>query len=307
MTAKTHMPKRKRHLLLYFITGLVYGALLAVIFSFWPTYYRELIQAATHRQRDMIAVKNENNSRPTHLSQTVRVLCWIATNQKHDKSKEQHVKRTWGTRCNKLIFVSLQHDQELGTKQKDSENAWSKTQAALKYIYANHFDDADWFFRADDKTYAIMENMRYFLYTYSPETPIYFGHKVKDQISANAGYVLSKAALRRFVEKALPNDKLCIQNGTRTETVELGECLGNVGVIAVDSRDQHGCGRFVPYLTSWPRDYSIFKSAEDLTCCSDTLIAYNFIKPYRMYLLDHFIYHTRGNGSAIIPITLALR
>ncbi|XP_011210396.2 glycoprotein-N-acetylgalactosamine 3-beta-galactosyltransferase 1 isoform X1 [Bactrocera dorsalis] len=313
MTAETLMPERKRCLLLYFITGLVIGALLAVVVSFWSPYCRELIKSNTrYRQSHLIAVTNNNKNIPTDLSQTIRVLCWIVSNGKHQKSRAQHVKRTWGRRCNKLIFVSWQNDQELGIKPEDSGNSWSKTQAALKYIYANHLDEADWFFRADDQTYAIMENMRYFLYNYSPETPIYFGHKVKDHISANAGYVLSKAALRRFVEKALPNDKLCIRNSTRTESIELSECLENVGVILGDSRDRHGCARFVPfrlnkYLTSWRRDYTIFKSAEDLTCCSQPVIAYNFVMPYKMYLLDHFIYHMRTNNTAIAPISLPLR
>ncbi|XP_050335471.1 glycoprotein-N-acetylgalactosamine 3-beta-galactosyltransferase 1-like [Bactrocera neohumeralis] len=313
MAAETPMPVRKRRLLVHFITGLVIGALLAVVVSFWRPYRRELIQANTrYRHSHMVAMKNDNNSIPTDLSQAVRVLCWIVTNREHHKSRAQHVKRTWGRRCNKLIFVSWQNDQESGIKQEDSLNSWSKIQAVLKYIYANHLDEADWFFRADDRTYAIMENMRYFLHTYSPETPIYFGHKAKDHISANAGYVLSKAALWRFVEKALPNDKLCIRNSTRTETVELGECLKNVGVMAADSRDQHGCARFVSfhlnkYLTSWRRDYTIFKSAEDLTCCSQTAIAYNFVMPYKMYLLDHFIYHMRTNNTVIAPISLPLR
>lgn len=56
---------------------------------------------------------------------------------------------------------------------------WGKAKKALHYIYQNHMDDADWFLKADDDTYVIVENLRELLAAHSSSEPIYFGSKLK--------------------------------------------------------------------------------------------------------------------------------
>lgn len=126
---------------------------------------------------------HDNNLVAQKLYNEVRVLCWIMTNPNNHHTKARHVQQTWGKRCNKLLFMSSTEDAELGTialpVAEGRNNLWAKTKAAFRYVYENHMDDADWFFKADDDTYAIVENLRFLLYPYSPETPIYFGFKFK--------------------------------------------------------------------------------------------------------------------------------
>ena len=66
-------------------------------------------------------------------------------------------------------------------------------------------DDADWFLKADDDSYIIIENLKTFLQQHNPLVPIQFGCRFRLQIvkkgftSGGAGYVLSREALKRFV------------------------------------------------------------------------------------------------------------
>jgi glycoprotein-N-acetylgalactosamine 3-beta-galactosyltransferase len=57
--------------------------------------------------------------------------------------------------------------------------------------------------KADDDTYVILENLRYFLRGYKSSDPVYCGHHFKTKVqqgyySGGAGYVLSKEALTRL-------------------------------------------------------------------------------------------------------------
>lgn len=65
-------------------------------------------------------------------------------------------------------------------------------------------------------------------------------------MSGGSGYALSREALKRFVEDSLPNPEKCQQNNGGDEDLEMGKCLGNVGVIPGSSSDCLGRGRFFP-------------------------------------------------------------
>lgn len=110
--------------------------------------------------------------------------------------------------------------------------------------------------KADDDTFVVLENLRYFLSSYNSSEPIYFGCKFKPYVkqgymSGGAGYVLSKEALKRFVEKGIApsHPARCLDKSDGgAEDVDMGMCLETLGVSAGDSRDSLGRGRFFPFV-----------------------------------------------------------
>ena len=185
------------------------------------------------------------------------------------------------TKLTQPPFIFLFSDSSLpAVKLIDNEgrnSLWAKTKAAFTYVYEHyryiifyHYvvltkivifspfifrDEGDWFLKADDDTYVVMENLRYMLQPYNSSDPLYFGCKFKPYVSqgymsGGAGYVLSKEALKRFVVQGVSDETglICRHDGEGAEDVELGKCMENLHVIAGDSRDALGRGRFFPFV-----------------------------------------------------------
>lgn len=114
----------------------------------------------------------ENTTVAKQLYNDVKILCWIMTNPKNHKKKAIHVKKTWGKRCNKILFMSSVKDPELDSialpVKEGRDNLWAKTKEAFKYIYQHHLDDADWILKADDDTWVkdcqSYDNFAWFLF-----------------------------------------------------------------------------------------------------------------------------------------------
>ena len=243
-----------------------------------------------------------------------KILCWVMTNPKNHKTKCKPIKETWGRRCNILLFMSSEKDDSLPSVAlkvpEGREHLWLKTKAAWKYVYKHYLYRADWFLKADDDTFTIIENLRHFVSNYNSEKPYYFGRKFKPFGSYNsggAGYVFSRETVRRF-EKVIEDRSRCPETSF-AEDVEVGRCLAKMGVLAGRTLDERGREMFHPlppehhlipgYLNKdfWIYSYNFEPYKDGPDCCSDYSITFHYINPNMMYQLEYFIYHLRAFGS----------
>ena len=209
--------------------------------------YRKLIKCYFLDLSGTLKVKN------------VRLLCWVMTQEQNLADKAQMIKDTWGKRCDVTLYFTAKTNRAFPTIGLDvhegRRHLFVMTSRAFRYIHAHHLDDADWFLKADDDTYVIVENLRHFLQDKNTSSPVYYGQIFQRYAkggynSGGAGYVLGREALRRFV---LDGSKQFFCNRRRgSEDVAMGKCLYQLNVTVGVTKDGVGKERF-----NWHNGFSV--------------------------------------------------
>ncbi|KAK7477607.1 hypothetical protein BaRGS_00031155 [Batillaria attramentaria] len=239
------------------------------------------------------------------LHRQVRVLCWIPSTEKQLNSKVRAVNDTWVKRCDgHVFFVDTQHHNassdviELGVKDGRG-HLTEKSVAALAYVYEKYGKDYDWFLKGDDDAYVVVENLKFLLSHYNPNTPVYLGHLYKwhlreGYMSGGASYVLSREALRLLNVNGIRRNKCRL---TGDEDVEIGRCLHDVGVSSHNTLDRFGRETFHPLNPT---------THIGADCCSQLSISFHKVNPDLMRVVDHLLYRTSVYGRNLDMKSLQL-
>lgn len=119
-----------------------------------------------------------------------KLLCWImTTDTSKGREKMKAGLETWAKRCDKVLYVRNGSDIDVMEEidglllvpmdHDGRDRLWRKANSAFRYIYYHYLEDYDWFMKADDDTYVIVERLKQFLMKHPNTEPIYFGHKYK--------------------------------------------------------------------------------------------------------------------------------
>ncbi|CCI40613.1 unnamed protein product [Albugo candida] len=157
-------------------------------------------------------------------AQYPRILCFVNTISTHLR-RAQAVASTWGQRCDKLIFFSNVSDsifakslrfEVIGLKvNSDHDHLWGKHKASLTYVH-NHFRHSyDWFYKADDDAYVIMENLKDYLrqpeiYSRWKTEPMQVGHRLRLEEDTTRYYIVERTLRDDFMRK---NRRLIFNGG----------------------------------------------------------------------------------------------
>ena len=208
------------------------------------------------------------------------------TYPKNHHKKAIHVNATWGKRCNKLLFVTRTAYDNLTTLILNVTDGRSflgdKTRGAFDHAYEYYFADYNWFLKADDDTYVIMENLRYFLSAQNHSSPVFFGHTFIHPVrqgyaSGGAGYVASREALRRYGSRS--NETVSCGFNSGAEDIDFGRCMESLGVRLGDSLDVLGRTRFHCFqpkdhinglYSNWYYQHDKYKGMKKV-CCNGLL------------------------------------
>uniref|UniRef100_U3I1J5 C1GALT1 specific chaperone 1 n=3 Tax=Anas TaxID=8835 RepID=U3I1J5_ANAPP len=293
-----------------FIKGVVLGGVFCVLVTLLGHFKMGHGTRAHHHEHHHIQAPNKEDvlnlseDERLELSQSIRVFCIILVKPK-DLGHWAAVKETWSKHCDKAEFYSSENIKVFNSVVLDTNDMWMMMRKAYKLTYERYKDEFNWFFLAYPTTFAIIENLKYFLLKKDPAQPFYIGHTVKsgdlEYVDSEGGIVLSIGSLRRLSRIFEDTDKCPEQGGMiwkLSEDKQLAVCLKYTGVIAENAEDSEGKDIFNTKSVNTLIKEAMANHPEQVVdgCCSDMAITFNGLTPNHMHVMMYGVYRLRPYG-----------
>ena len=125
----------------------------------------------------------------------MRVLCLILTSPRHFQTRAAAVNETWAPRCDRYFFIAESYENNTNLQPTNLKvqlpvapiknitagyrHLTQKSTLAFLFAYEYYFNDFDWFVKADDDTFLIVEHLKIFLSRQNSSEPVTFGYNFK--------------------------------------------------------------------------------------------------------------------------------
>lgn len=236
------------------------------------------------------------------------IFCGIYTMEAAHSKTIRAMRETWAPRCDGWLAFSTKSDPRIPALniehqgKEEYTNMWQKSRAIWKYIGENYMDKYDYFILGGEDLFLIVDNLRAYLATLpgGPEADHFVGRRFKGQgpnnyfNSGGAGYVLSRATLRKYITRGFTHPDCAPEEHSAMEDVFMAQCLRRVFKIGLtDTRDAKGRERFHPFAPgshlTWQRAqpgkegwYHLYNQEWGLKygtdCCAPDSVSFHFIK-----------------------------
>ncbi|XP_069881102.1 C1GALT1-specific chaperone 1-like protein [Dipodomys merriami] len=228
----------------------------------------------------------------SQLNRSIRVLC-VILGEWEDQSDWAVLKTTWTKHCDGAELVRAKSDDK-----------WIQMRDTYKYVFGKYGDNYNWYFVTLPTTFAVIENLKYFLLTRDAWQPFYLGHTAisgdLEYVTAEGGIVLSIESMKRFIQRLLKDESCSDPNliWNLAYDKQLALCLKNAGILAENAEDFEGKNVFNTKPIAYLIQEAMLGYPQQIVkgCCSDMAITFNGLTPEKMEVMMYGVYRLRAFG-----------
>ncbi|XP_004677485.1 PREDICTED: C1GALT1-specific chaperone 1-like [Condylura cristata] len=289
-----------------FLKGVMLGSIFCAVITMIGHYGigpRNRMQNHKHlrylRAHNLTTLKDEL----MELSKSLSVYCMIQVTLK-DVGHWAAVKETWIKHCDKAEFFSSENAKVFESVIMETSDMWLMMRKTFKYVFDKYKDQYNWFFLARPTTFAIIENLKYFLLKKDPLQPFYLGHTVKsgdlEYVNVEGGIVLSIESMKRLKKLLSVPEKCPEQEGLiwkLSEDKQLAVCLKYAGIFPENAEDSQGKDVFNTQTIGLFIEEAMISHTDVVEgCCSDMAVTFNGLTPNQMHVMMYGVYRLRAFG-----------